>query len=232
MKATDDLIALLIFLSFAGSAHGAVTAIETLHNSGPYDEGLWGSDLSAPSRNGPLGQFADTFFLSEIGQVTQVNFWGAYFEPTHGVLPEDHFSLRFYSVSDGVPGSLPGHNTDLIGVSREVFVPGTGLTIPIYGYTATLSEAVTLSAGIHGVSIVNDLGSDPLYWRVGLSQDLSGDAFARSIDGESWTPVAGEIAIELQGVAIPEPAANLFLTMAAACMLRRRRKLGDSPGSQ
>lgn len=213
-------VSFLLFVLWASTGFaGFSPSGDILYRTGPNNHGLWPSDLSDPAGPGLLGQFADTVALPEISAVSSVTFWGVYFESDPGVLPEDSFTLRFYGTTGGVPGAVPQISVPMSDTTREVYIAGIpGITASIYRYTARFAD-VLLPDGVLGISIVNDLRGDPLYWSVGLSQDLSGDGFARGSDGEDWSPVMGELAIELRGTIIPEPSTAAMLALGCAWLV-------------
>jgi hypothetical protein len=177
--------------------------------------GTWASQ-NDPGGFGNFATVYDNFTLTDSALVTHVDWDGQYF-PTASVITA--FTLTFYADNAGQPGAALLSNT-IAGNANETSI-GPGAFGPAFSYAADLAVDFAAIGGTqYWLSIVPDLGFPPQWgWNKtnppggGISfQDFFGERFQRD-----------DVAFQLQGNEVPEPATMLLVAAGCAAALRRRR---------
>ena len=223
MKRITLLAAVLLPLS----ARPVVGA--TIYNTGPFSPaaGALESDFSVKATSGAV-QRADDFRLSNLSQITRVNWWGLY---ALGNTPQgpDDFVLRIFADDGGNPSSLPFFEYLPANVGRT----NTGVSsfgYDVYSYSALLPSPVTLASGTtYWLSIVNYTptdADDSWFWSRVTS--ASGTARERYNDAYPWLlgSSTGVLAFNLEDTVIPEPSTCIFLAVGGALVLLTRGMKG------
>jgi hypothetical protein len=177
-------------------------------------------------------QVADNFqLLPNASTITDVHWWGAYFNGNTPTEPDD-FTIRVFVDAGGVPAVNPLAERAVGNVARTA----TGDTVgsDVYEYSTTLDPIALDPNTIYWLSIVNDTTADTddlWYWPVKSS---IGDGATRNAEGEAWTgPVPfpnPELAFSLTGPIVPEPSSLLLAAcgFVGLCFWRRRLRRSGS----
>lgn len=182
----------------------------------------WASDFRATS------QISDTFTFANTTNIRGIRVWGVY-TGSPDPLPQDDFTIRFFSVSAGVPATTPYQeftNATVITRNATGLTSGTGETI--YDITFDLGfQMQFLSNETYALSVVNDTPDDLNPWRWSSSNVADLTQFNRTGDFLStatWdVQNSGSLAFELHAQPVPEPVAILSASILGGFAFGRLR---------
>ncbi len=203
-----------VWLAMVGA--GAARAAVLYSSPADYTKNSFQSTAATGSE-----QECTPFSIAGTSTITQISFWGDYFD--NAPPNTDSFVFSLYA------GGTPPGTTALTTRSTSSFTrTDTGLTgvrgVEVYFYTATLAAPFTVAGGTnYAIAVLNALPSWD--WQLGAA----GANFYRvGADGTAWTTStnASQDAIQLIGTAVPEPSSVALLSVAAlgaGAAWRRRR---------
>jgi hypothetical protein len=214
--------AALIGAVFVSGASAAV-----LIDQSPFDDFGFYSD-------GVAGQFydqrmADDFTLGIGAEVTKIVWWGSS-ENFFGPVGLDNFSdwvIRIYEDNSGNVGSEVFGATFSKASTNPVFTGSlSSAQAEIYRQEASLS--LNLDAGTYWVSIgtINVVAEDDA-WAWHASANVFNDQLAAELGfGSGYTTFGefGDLAFQIEGNPVPEPATLIALGIGAAAFAARRRR--------
>ncbi len=170
-------------------------------------------------------QLADEFSLSAAADITTVSAWGFYNLDNPPAI--ETMRVRFYSArpSDGFPGNVL-YEEELTSFSRiatghVVFV---GVDPREFLYTFDLAQPVSLSGGTPywlEIMQVNDMDTTFRWESSGGGNHVV--AFKNTLNPDWTSDIGYDLAFQLIG--IPEPTSVAFLTIGAAAIVRRLRRV-------
>jgi hypothetical protein len=207
-------------------------------NGAPVDSGV-------PSDLEPLGDLtdlempivlADDFAFAAPVLLQDVHWWGAYWVPPSdtSIPASDDFRLELYAQNGNHPLEDPFVTIALGDVGRtdtgEVDVLGNA----IYAYSVDLDDGIVLpSLTTFYISIVNNTATTDAIWAWSASDNLMNNDglhefgyFLRNDPDMPWagSVVPGNLAFNLTGTVIPEPATlSLFGIGLGSLAIRRYR---------
>ncbi len=227
MKLLPLLLVPFLFLTSAPDT-GAVTIAD---NGGPDQVNGFRSDSDfAP---GPR-QVGDDFTLAATATAGQIQWWGVY-SPNNTPTAPDDFTIRFFTITAGVPSPIPLFSYPIGDVGRVDSGLNIGLTLfDIYSFTATIPDT-TLLAGSYLLSVVNNTASDTNdSWLWATSGSGTGSQ-VRVNEGDPWISLAGqgnpEFAFNISSPnppAVPDSGTSallLGLSLGALFLVQRRPEL-------
>jgi len=200
------LFASVLFLTIASVSSANII----WDNGGPDQRGRVLSDF----RSGDVsseGQAADNFTFTTAQIVNQIQWWGDYYSPNNFPPPTlDDFTIRFFSVTGGVPATIPLFEYAVGDVGRI----DSGLDVfgtDIYDYRVTIPDTM-LGPGNYLLSIVNNTANSPTVpiWLWGTSNAVTGARYHRRFDGNTWDPSAEELAFNISGP-VPDMGTSILL---------------------
>ena len=201
MKTYGLLLGSLVFLTLASPGSAA-----TIWDNGSPDlvNGTY-SDFAFAQQEG------DAFSVALAQTANQIQWWGGYGQT---VAPPDNFTIRFFSVTVGVPATAP-----LFSYTPVVSRTDTGVDLfgyDLFLYSATIPDTL-FGPGDYLLSIVNNTSplppGDYWYW---ASSAQTGTSWSRQLDGQPWNSIEGEFAFKIlgpngNGTGVPESGTGALL---------------------
>jgi hypothetical protein len=176
-------------------------------------------------------QFTADDFIFATGQdyaITQVRWWGRYFEAGNvsAITSDglDNFYLQFYLDTGTGPETAPWIEIAMGAAARTPVAEPGG--VPVFEFNHTLVNPVVLPGGTrHFLSIVHDNNiDDPQFaWLWATPSSFSDPRWWRTDTDAPWRATGFNTAFELIGRPIPEPATAALLGMSLLGMAVRRR---------
>jgi len=214
-----NLIFLIAFFSIAASTQAAV-----LYSQTPvYDSGQ-GSDVDTPRYN------ADDFNLIASATVRTVTWRGFFCCDDFSGPIANNFTINIYSDDAGSVGALGG-SYNVGDVTGALTTPATSFgSIPVFEYTADLTDGLSLSAGDYWISIFNDTtGDDDNFTWAALTGFGNSVTSTTDTNGASFTAAGGskEFYFVLEDApvsAVPVPAAAWLFGSAVIGLVCFKRK--------
>jgi PEP-CTERM motif len=211
--------ALLYALSVFVLGAGTTLQAGVLYNQ-PFDgTGDWYASQNDTNPGG-FGNFAtvyDNFTLAGGGNITGVQFTGAYANPpTQGTITA--WTLDFYNDSAGSPGSIIATGT-FSGTGNETLL-GTFAGYPTYTYELDFG-AYGVGPGTYWLSVVPDLGFPPQW---GWSTGTGGDGVMYQNFFGVLSTYKNDMAFTILGTTsgVPEPASMALAGLGFGLLLMAR----------
>lgn len=182
---------------------------------------------------------ADNFSLGSRTSLQGITWYGSYFDPTGALTtPISPPSSETFDITifDSLNSSAPTLLSLLsFSVNRVELTPVLydALEETIFEYEVTLSNYLTLDAGVYFLSIINIDVNDSLEWAWSDSTVGDGVVYYRDSISESWdvdsvgNPEGLDAAFVLAGepvVTVPEPATPLLVLAGMLALLFSKRR--------
>jgi hypothetical protein len=220
MKARHLALVLFLFLALALASRAATI----WDNGGPDQANGFFSDFQ------DLDQAGDNFTVAGTATANQIQWWGGY-APSNTPTAPDNFTVRFFTITGGVPNTVPLFQYSIGDVGKV----DSGLDVvglfDIYTYSATIPDTL-LGPGSYLLSIVNNTTGDTNDdWFWATSNNLGGESWRRTFDGDPWTARNVELAFNISGTStgtgVPDTGTSaLLFGFGFATILSVQRFLG------
>ena len=197
-----------------------------------YSTGTFDPELAFASDAVP-GQFnnqrlAEAFVLSSTSIVSDVQWWGrsegSFF---HDLSNMSSFTLAIYSDAGAIPGSQVFSSNVPVATVTPTVVGTDSSGNNLYSFDFSFAGGLSLERGTYWLSVGTenvDPDGDGFYWQAS-QQRISGNFAADSGVSENWgTSGFADLALQVNGSPVPEPATLAGVGLGALALLRRRKK--------
>jgi hypothetical protein len=212
----------LAILAGLAVASASIASADVLWSQLPNSpNGYWADGFSTNGSQFYAQSTADNFTLAQQSDITLFRFWGSsenfVFDDLTNFSDWDIyiFDSAFNTVASGqIPKAAftitPTGNSNINGGIEYMFELAV--------------SPITLAAGdyrFHMGSINVSPGDDAFVWSLA---DADGNVYLNEFDGNGWITDPDDVAFEIEGQPVPEPATVVALSLGAVGLLARRRR--------
>jgi hypothetical protein len=212
----------LLSLAIASGVQAAV-----LYSTAPSDPELAFASDSVP------GQFnnqrlAEAFVLGDDSTLSSVRWWGrsegSFFPDLRNMVS---FTVQVYADAGAIPGTQVFSSTVPVASANPVVIGTDSSNRNLYVFDFAFTGGLALEQGTYWLSVGTqnaDPDGDGFFWQAS-QQSISGTFAADSGVNGSWnTSGFADLALEVNGEPVPEPATLAALAGGVAVLLRRGRR--------
>jgi hypothetical protein len=209
-------------------ALGATLAsADSLYTTGTFDPELAFASDSVP------GQFnnqrlAEAFVLPSMSNLSDVNWWGrsegSFF---HDLTNMSNFTIAIFADAGAIPGTQVFSATVPVASVTPTVVGTDSSGNDIYNFDFGFGSGLTLDRGTYWLSVGTenvDPNGDGFYWQASQERISGNFAADNGVSGSWGTSGFADLALQVNGAPVPEPASIAAIGLGIAGLLRRRSK--------